>query len=74
MSAFSATDKAFLDIARRRKMMAGSTAIVAFIVGNASDSLTLHVANAGDCRAVLCRAGRPVRQRDIAGLPGLDTQ
>mmetsp|Transcript_35662 Transcript_35662/g.100954 ORF Transcript_35662/g.100954 Transcript_35662/m.100954 type:complete len:438 (+) Transcript_35662:245-1558(+) len=34
----------------------GCTALAAAIVGD-----SLHVANAGDCRAVLCRGGRPLQ-------------
>lgn len=64
IKAFVKTDIAFrseLDSHRESKRVIqkdwhpGCTAATAFIVGN-----KLFVANAGDCRTILCRAGRPV--------------
>ncbi|KAI4363959.1 hypothetical protein MLD38_020111 [Melastoma candidum] len=64
VQAFINTDASFreeLDKCRKSKGVVkkdwhpGCTALVALIVRN-----TLFVANAGDCRIVLCRAGKPV--------------
>jgi serine/threonine protein phosphatase PrpC len=63
LGAFVQTDVAFrkeLDSYRKSKRVIqkdwhpGCTAVAALIVGN-----KLSVANAGDCRALLCRAGHP---------------
>ncbi len=55
--AFASLDEEFLEQARRMTLDDGSTALVTMLVGNDADDLTLVVANAGDCRAVLCRKG-----------------
>lgn len=64
LQAFIQTDVAFrkeLDLCRKSKGVVkkdwhpGCTAVAALIVRN-----RLFVANAGDCRAILCRAGQPI--------------
>lgn len=64
LEAFIQTDVAFrkeLDLCRKSKGVVkkdwhpGCTAVAALIVRN-----RLFVANAGDCRAILCRAGQPI--------------
>jgi len=64
VEAFVKTDSAFrkeLDSYRKsnrcmqKDWHPGCTAIAALIVGN-----KLFVANSGDCRAIICRAGNPI--------------
>lgn len=52
---FQQTDHAFSEACDTYDIASGTTAITAFISGR-----NLLVANAGDCRAVLCRGGRAV--------------
>ncbi|CAN6163576.1 unnamed protein product [Urochloa humidicola] len=55
-SAFLQTDAAFADACSRNcKLDSGTTALAALVVGR-----SLLVANAGDCRAVLCRRGKAI--------------
>lgn len=49
------TDKQFTDVARAGRIEAGSTCLSLLLTGR-----HLSVANAGDCRLVLCRGGRAV--------------
>eukprot|EP00299_Pterocystis_sp_00344_P006866 c1929_g1_i1.p1 GENE.c1929_g1_i1~~c1929_g1_i1.p1 ORF type:complete len:564 (-),score=90.38 c1929_g1_i1:46-1737(-) len=49
---FADCDRKFLDIAERDSVEAGTTALVCLVFPN-----RVVVANAGDCRAVLCRDG-----------------
>jgi len=64
---FNATDKEMMVQPAYKKAVDGSTALVALIQGavapsaEAKGDARIYVANAGDCRAVLCRAGRAVR-------------
>lgn len=65
--AFIQTDKEILALAERKKFeQQGSTAIVALLHGNPKlgTALRLVVANVGDSRAVLCRAGQAVAVSD----------
>ncbi|EGD78411.1 hypothetical protein PTSG_09107 [Salpingoeca rosetta] len=57
---FKCTDKNFVGLAKRKKMKAGSTALVAIVNGDSKYNAHVVVANLGDCRAVLCRDGRAV--------------
>lgn len=55
-SAFQQTDTAFAEACSRDNDLAsGTTALAALVIGR-----SLVVANAGDCRAVLCRRGKAV--------------
>ncbi|KAI3691126.1 hypothetical protein L2E82_49344 [Cichorium intybus] len=55
-SAFTQTDTAFAEACNLDANLAsGTTALAAFIIGS-----SLVVANAGDCRAVLCRRGKAI--------------
>ncbi|KAH7681800.1 Protein phosphatase 2C family protein [Dioscorea alata] len=55
-SAFLQTDTAFADACSADSALAsGTTALAALIIGR-----SLVVANAGDCRAVLCRRGKAI--------------
>ncbi|CAK4388746.1 unnamed protein product, partial [Aphanomyces euteiches] len=38
----------------------GAAAVVAIVTTEEDNSVTLHIANAGDCRGVLCRAGAAI--------------
>jgi len=61
--AFNQTDKEILNTAERKKFeLVGSTALTALIHGNPKlgTALRLVIANVGDSRAVLCRAGQAV--------------
>jgi len=61
--AFVHTDKEILGIAERKNFqMTGSTAVCALLHGNPKlgTALRLVVANCGDSRAILCRAGQAV--------------
>mmetsp|Transcript_148757 Transcript_148757/g.273090 ORF Transcript_148757/g.273090 Transcript_148757/m.273090 type:complete len:673 (+) Transcript_148757:107-2125(+) len=61
--AFLQTDKEILSMAERKKFeQVGSTAVTALLHGNPKlgTALRLVVANLGDSRAVLCRAGQAV--------------
>lgn len=49
ISAFESTN----EIVRAAQVKGGSTAIVAYFVGS-----LLYIANAGDCRAVLCQGNK----------------
>lgn len=69
MEAFIRTDEAFRDeLDSQRKVKGavqkdwhpGCTAIAALIVGD-----NLFVANAGDCRAILCRAGQVIALSNV---------
>jgi len=65
--AFVQTDKEILALAERKKFeQQGSTALVALLHGNPKlgTALRLVVANIGDSRAVLCRAGQAVAVSD----------
>jgi len=65
--AFAQTDKEILGLAERKKFEAqGSTAIVTLLHGNPKlgTPLRLVVANVGDSRAILCRAGQAVAVSD----------
>ena len=42
-------------------LLAGSTALLATFCGGGPTELTVHVANVGDCRALLCRGGKATR-------------
>eukprot|EP01048_Picozoa_sp_COSAG05_P030271 COSAG05_NODE_10419_length_566_cov_1.089936_1_plen_96_part_00 len=55
------TERAFLELAKRRKLNAGSTSCVVVLHGRDPLALTLVCANVGDSRAVLCRGGRAQR-------------
>lgn len=58
VSAFKRTDEDFYKAVHREEEPerdAGTTALAALIAGDA-----LLVANAGDCRAVMCRRGRAI--------------
>lgn len=62
ISTFEAVDERFLRIAEKKDLEDGSTALVCVLRGTKpSKPVELLVANAGDCRAVLCRAGEAVR-------------
>ncbi|XP_078434475.1 putative protein phosphatase 2C 47 [Wolffia australiana] len=54
-SAFLKADHAFADAARSVDISSGTTALAALISGR-----RMHIANAGDCRAVLGKRGRAV--------------
>ncbi|KAJ6817992.1 putative protein phosphatase 2C 47 [Iris pallida] len=54
-SAFLRTDHAFADASSSLDSSSGTTALTAIIFGR-----SMHVANAGDCRAILGRRGRAV--------------
>lgn len=56
---FQRSDRQYLQAAKKRGWQAGSTAIVALLHGTDCDA-RVFVANAGDCRAVLCRAGKAI--------------
>lgn len=61
--AFSTTDKEILSLSERKKFdQSGSTALCALLHGNPKlgTALRLVLANVGDSRAVLCRAGQAV--------------
>jgi len=61
--AFLQTDKEILSLAERKKFETqGSTALVALLHGNPKlgTALRLVIANIGDSRAILCRAGQAV--------------
>ena len=58
--AFRELDARFLALAERKGLTDGSTALCLLVHGNVPRSSKLVVANAGDCRAVLCRGGRAV--------------
>jgi len=61
--AFAQTDKEILGLAERKKFeQQGSTALMALLHGNPKlgTALRLVVANVGDSRAILCRAGQAV--------------
>lgn len=65
--AFVQTDKEILGLAERKKFeQQGSTALVALLHGNPKlgTALRLLIANVGDSRAVLCRAGQAVAISD----------
>lgn len=65
--AYAQTDKEILGLAERKKFeQQGSTAITALLHGNPKlgTALRLVVANIGDSRAVLCRAGQAVAVSD----------
>jgi protein phosphatase 1L len=65
--AFIQTDKEILALAERKKFeQQGSTAIVTLLHGNPKlgTALRLVVANVGDSRAILCRAGQAVAVSD----------
>lgn len=58
VNAFKRTDEEFYEAVHREEEPerdAGTTALAALVAGDA-----LLVANAGDCRAVLCRRGRAI--------------
>ena len=55
--AFATLDSEFLTQAKRDHLDDGSTALVTMLLGNSEDNMSIVVANAGDCRAVLCRGG-----------------
>lgn len=58
VNAFRRTDEHFYEAVHRKhepERDAGTTALAALVAGNA-----LLVANAGDCRAVICRRGRAI--------------
>jgi serine/threonine protein phosphatase PrpC/cold shock CspA family protein len=73
--AYEETDAAYLQLAQRCKYMDGSTGLACMLYGSepvvtstassadasSTPGLLLCVANAGDCRAVLCRGGEAVR-------------
>jgi serine/threonine protein phosphatase PrpC/cold shock CspA family protein len=71
--AFEEADAAYLQVAQRCKYIDGSTGLACMLYGDGvqcggdgasavpSSRLLLCVANAGDCRAVLCRGGEAVR-------------
>jgi serine/threonine protein phosphatase PrpC len=44
-----------------QELLAGSTALLATFCGGGPTELTVHVANVGDCRALLCRGGKAMR-------------
>mmetsp|Transcript_59293 Transcript_59293/g.105406 ORF Transcript_59293/g.105406 Transcript_59293/m.105406 type:complete len:658 (-) Transcript_59293:58-2031(-) len=61
--AYSATDKEILALSERKKFeLVGSTCVSALLHGNPKlgTALRLVIANCGDSRAVLCRAGQAV--------------
>lgn len=65
--AFLQTDKEILAVAERKKFeQVGSTCVAALLHGNPKlgTALRLVVANLGDSRAVLCRAGQAVAASD----------
>lgn len=65
--AFAQTDKEILSLAERKKFeQQGSTALMALLHGNPKlgTALRLVVANVGDSRAILCRAGQAVAISD----------
>merc|ERR1719482_1848466 len=65
--AFLQTDKEILAVAERKKYeLVGSTVVAALLHGNPKlgTALRLVVANLGDSRAVLCRAGQAVAASD----------
>lgn len=65
--AFSQTDKEILSLAERKKFeLVGSTCVSAILHGNPKlgTALRLVIANLGDSRAVLCRAGQAVAVSD----------
>ncbi len=68
--AFASLDGEFLATAKRDSLDDGSTALVTMVVGNTPEDLSLVVANAGDCRAVLCRAGELSRHCDALSCRG----
>lgn len=61
MDTFKRVDAEFMDTARRQSWNEGSTALTVLLTGNDPNEMLLSVANVGDCRAVLCAAGRAVR-------------
>ena len=59
---FASIDNEFLALAKRDKLDDGSTSLVTMVVGNSPETAHIVVANAGDCRVVLCRGGKDVKK------------
>jgi serine/threonine protein phosphatase PrpC len=58
---FKRIDSEFIEAAKRGSWGDGSTALAVLLTGNSPDAMLLSIANAGDCRAVLCSAGKAIR-------------